>query len=59
MLTVVDVEGERLLLALSGDAVRLVTRLGDRRAARAVDLAGHAAEALDGEGRASGTGGAA
>ena len=33
MLTVVDVDGERLLLALSGNSVRLVTRLG-RRAAR-------------------------
>jgi flagellar biogenesis protein FliO len=49
MLTVVDVEGERLLLALSGNTVRLVTRLGRRRTAPAADLALLAAEALGGE----------
>jgi flagellar biogenesis protein FliO len=31
MLTLVDVEGERLLLALSGDAVHLVARLPHRQ----------------------------
>jgi flagellar biogenesis protein FliO len=30
VLTLVDVEGERLLLALSGDSVRLVARLASR-----------------------------
>jgi flagellar biogenesis protein FliO len=31
MLTLIDVEGERLLLALSGDAVHLVARLPHRQ----------------------------
>lgn len=31
VLTLVDVEGERLLLALSGNSVRLIARLGSRR----------------------------
>lgn len=31
VLTLVDVEGERLLLALSGNSVRLIARLGPRR----------------------------
>jgi len=38
-LTLVDVEGERLLLALSGDSVRLVARLTPRGRSRVRDAA--------------------
>ncbi len=47
VLTVVDVDGERLLLALSGNTVRLVTRLGRRREVPSADFTTMATEAMD------------
>jgi flagellar biogenesis protein FliO len=55
VLTLVEVQGERLLLALSGDGVRLVARLASREGSRVPGATAHdgaRAMVVDGQPRA-------